>query len=85
MSRSYKKTPYSGDRKERYYKNVANRRVRRKKDVPDGKKYKREYCSWMICDYYDITSFEQFLEWHGDSYDSLEEARRDWFKIYKRK
>lgn len=86
MSRSFKKTPYAGDKKQHYYKNMANRRVRKNKDIQDGKKYKKEYCSWMICDYYDIVSWKEFLEWRGDDYASEEEeARQDWFKIYKRK
>ena len=85
MSRSFKKTPYAGDKKDSYCKNRANRKIRRSKDVQDGKQYKKEYCSWMICDYYDITSWEDFWNWHKDDYADKDEARRDWLKMYKRK
>ena len=85
MSRSYKKTPYAGDKKEHYYKNRANRKIRKSKNVQDGKKYKREYCSWMICDYYDITGWEDFWNRTKDYYSDKEEARQDWLKMYKRK
>lgn len=55
MARSYKKHPYCGDRKSRFYKNYANRRLRRlpiEEEIPSGKNYKRYTCSWEICDYW---------------------------------
>jgi hypothetical protein len=51
MSRSYRK-PYIKDVKKRYWKNQANRRVRRSKDVGDGGGYKRYYEQWNIVDYW---------------------------------
>ena len=51
MSRSYKKTPRSGDRKDKYFKRYANRRLRRMSlehlDLK-GKSYKKIFCSWNI-------------------------------------
>lgn len=53
MSRSYKKnlwiTDYSKSR--RFFKGQANRKIRRSKDVPDGKAYRKFYESYDICDY----------------------------------
>ena len=53
LSRSYKKYPCCKD--ERSCKNgqrFANKTIRQYNDViPNGKAYKRLYCSWDICDY----------------------------------
>lgn len=38
MSRSYKKTPYSGNKKNKYLKNYANHRIRQYEgEIPNGK------------------------------------------------
>ncbi len=51
MSRSYKKTPGWVDRNP-YAKRAANKRVRRYKHwLPDGRTYRKVYCSWEIRDY----------------------------------
>jgi len=54
MSRSYKK-PYVkdgyGSKRKRFRKNYANRVVRNSKNVPDGKAFKKFFCSYNICDY----------------------------------
>ena len=63
MSRSYKKTPYCGLPKDKQYKRYANRRLRRKKLTSDlqHKSYRKDMCSWNICDYKEIgTSFEKY-------------------------
>jgi len=53
MSRSYKKTPiYTDGRNGRkWFKRQANKVIRRRNSVPNGKKYKSYYCSWNIHDY----------------------------------
>lgn len=54
MSRSYKKQLWltnSGSGYRKFAKAQANRQVRRSNDVPDGKKYRRYYDSWDICDF----------------------------------
>lgn len=71
MSRSYKKTPYSGDTKHRQNKRNANRRVRQKlkRDlnyIPFPSEHKRMTCSWDICDYY-----THFISWK-------EHWKREW-------
>lgn len=67
MSRSRKKTPYSGDRKDRRYKRYANKKVRQKlknsEEIYNYKEYKKLFCSYDICDYYTIEGdFETFYK-----------------------
>jgi hypothetical protein len=51
MSRSYKKTPGWCDRNP-HAKRQANKRVRRTRGpIPDGRWYRKLYCSWNICDW----------------------------------
>jgi hypothetical protein len=50
MSRSRKKHPIVKDRNPGS-KRIANRKVRRIPDVPNGKAYRKVYCSWNICDW----------------------------------
>lgn len=99
MSRSYKKTPYSGNKKNKYLKNYANHRIRQYEgEIPNGKRYRRFLDSWKICDYYDITSFEKYWQiclryhvWRSNFYGSNEkfptrkEVYQEWKKYYKRK
>jgi len=54
MSRSYRKPWYVqgyGTKRKVYFKNQANRRVRRAKNVTDGKLYKKFYDQYEICDW----------------------------------
>jgi hypothetical protein len=54
MSRSYKHNPWckdGGETYRRYQKNQANRKVRRSKDVPNGKVYRKFFEPWDIYDY----------------------------------
>ena len=65
MSRSYKKTPYCGDKKGKAKKRIANHRVRQslKRDlelVVQKGQYKRLFETWDICDYYSIQSWESY-------------------------
>jgi hypothetical protein len=53
MSRSYKKQLGWVDRNP-WNKNQANRRIRRKAveyDIQNGNAYRKEFCSWNICDH----------------------------------
>ena len=54
MSRSYKHTPgftdYSKYRR-KAFKRLANKKVRRYKDIMDGAFYKKIADSWNICDF----------------------------------
>jgi len=54
MSRSYRQ-PYItqgyGGKARRFYKRLANKAVRRTKNIVNGGTYRKVYCSWMICDF----------------------------------
>ena len=50
MSRSWKKTWGWVDRNP-YRKNQANKKVRKTKNIPNGKAYKKLYDSWNISDH----------------------------------
>lgn len=101
MSRSYKHEPVCGG-KNKFYKKQANRRVRRNKmdlELPKGG-YKKVYCSWEICDYFDRSTWKEYWEFEWRSYfkflqfcpssrwakkPNYEESYRDWWKAYKMK
>ena len=99
MSRSYKKTPRNGDTKDKFFKRYANRRLRRKKLDIDlhHKSYKKDSCSYDICDYEIIgVSFEEFWQnrvrmwrlWqfrYNDPFPTREQAWKDYNHWYKRK
>ena len=53
MSRSYKRTPIYTDysrKTTKYFKRQASHKIRRSTDVPDGRAYRKFYCSWYIHD-----------------------------------
>lgn len=100
MSRSYKKTPYCGDRKHKEDKRKANKAFRNKTDrmkledqIAPGT-FKKFYERWDICDYYSIFTLEEYLYirkarrgFHGyrrGEYDEAQEIQ-NWHKWYKRK
>lgn len=101
MSRSYKKTPYCGDRKGKSKKRIANHKVRNwLKQNPDvllkRNAYKKVYERWDICDYYTISTWEEYwastiriwLKWEqcrGYPYPNKKEEYRKWYKWYKMK
>ena len=69
MSRSYKHTPYIGDTKTKWAKRQANKLVRSKfkkwniQDELNPSWYKKISESWNICDYYNITTWEEHKQW----------------------
>lgn len=72
MSRSYKHRKsavvHVKDRNSKFGKRQASSKVRRAVDVPNGKQYRKFYCSWNISDY----------EWTEKKY-TRDEFRRKWF------
>ena len=69
MSRSYKHTPYAGDKKTKWAKRQANKKVRRylnKHSIQDESfapaAYKKISESWNICDYYSIVTWYEHLK-----------------------
>ena len=59
---------YNGSKRKQFFKNYANRVVRKSKDVPNGKAYKRFFCSYDICDY----------KWYADIKDEF--YKREFWK-----
>lgn len=98
MSRSYKHTPYCGDRKTRWAKRYANKRVRnyfKKFKIEDEclshSYYKKISQSWNICDYYSIFTLNEWLDWKFEKREWIkngyneERAISEWYKWYIRK
>lgn len=75
ISRSYKKTPYCGDKKSKDLKRYANRVVRQRLKNSDDKlnykSYRKVYESWNICDFCtiapDFETYYKFMidQWHS--------------------
>ena len=97
MSRSYKKIPYSGDRKDKFFKNYANRKIRRNKfhNFQYGN-YRKNFQTYDICDYKFIGY--TFEEWYRDAinrwmvcgyrfepFPSREEEYKNWYRWYRMK
>ena len=94
MSRSYKKHPRVKDSASRYMKKYANKKVRRTKNIPNGKAYKKVFESWEISDWNWIwTKNEAIHEWESAKpnswirkhYETLEKYLIYWEKCVKRK
>ena len=100
MSRSYKHTPYCGLKKDKFFKNYANRRLRRRKLDHDlqHKSYKKDFGSWEICDYYEIETknFEEYYKscvqywrdnhnrWYMADYDKPCPTRKECWEKYQK-
>lgn len=100
MSKSYKHTPYYGDRKNRGLKRIANRLVRRKLKksnvILSRGAYRKMFDSWEICDFcYIEHNFETFYTkevsiWNDwgykyEPYPTREEKLKEYNKYYIRK
>lgn len=62
MSRSYKKSPYVVDKKNKKDKRLANKKVRNTAWIANGMGYKKVYETWDICDWkwrYDPREIEE--------------------------
>ena len=73
MSRSYKKSNYCGDKKDKELKRLANHRVRQylKRNLdftPGPSDFKKLFESYEICDYWWLCSWEEYwqreLDWY---------------------
>lgn len=98
MSRSYKHTPRCGDKKDKFFKNYANKKLRRKKLTHQfqHKSYKKDFCSYDICDYENIgTTFKEFYagsvnawynwQWKWDDFPDEKKEYQQYMKWFKRK
>lgn len=95
MSRSYKKTARCGDRKT-IGKKLANRKVRRKKELYNHNLYKKVYPQYDVCDYNSVfVSFEDYWKYRLEiwyqwgyrykPYPNKKKVYREWYKIFKSK
>ena len=73
MSRSYKKTPgwTHKPRGRNIWKRFASKAVRKTQDIPDGRAYRRAFCSWNICDHKSLVFRWRVRRW-------LEKAGLPW-------
>ena len=95
MSRSYKKHPFCKDKNKKGAKRTANKKVRRTKDIPNGKAYKKVFESWNISDYKWIWTREDAIKNYKQAvaaqsrlrkhFETLEEYLIYWEKCVKRK
>ncbi len=77
MSHSFRKPycvdGYKGSIHKQFAKREANKKVRRSKDVPNGKIYKKFYDSWNIADY----------SYYQSSYD-IKKYWPEWWKLLRK-
>ena len=95
MSKSYKKTPYAGEKKGKAKKRLANHIVRRslKRDnnlVVQGGSFKKLYESWNICDFGWTYTWKEYWTKECSHYNKVfkpnkQESYRQWKKWYYNK
>ena len=100
MSRSYKKHSRVKDPANKGMKKYANKKVRHTENIPNGKAYKKVFCSWDISDWNWYWSREQAIKeweaaqygddiwsgsWIRDHFETLEKYLIYWEKCTKRK
>ncbi|MBR4983983.1 MAG: hypothetical protein IKY94_15735 [Lachnospiraceae bacterium] len=97
MSRSFKKIPRSGDRKDKFMKNYANRILRRNNEAYQNGSYKKCFCRYDICDYNSVyyefeawyckrvREWERWGQFRGHPYPDREKEYHKWYKYYKAK
>ena len=94
MSRSYKKHPVVSDdwTSKKLAKRWANKKIRKDKDIPSGKYYRRKYETWYIRDYRYYWTEEEarqhyrfHKEWFSKYKNEDEYIRKVWFPCCKRK
>ena len=99
MSRSYKRTPYCGDNKNKKQKRFANKRVRNFlknfENELSYSNYKKVYESWDICDFGWIISWQEhwnnqlkFYQNHPEWFEKFPDKQEEyckWYKWYKMK
>ena len=66
MSRSVKKTPIFKQQNDRAFKRYANKRIRHREELSNGREYKKTFETWNICDF----------KWFPEPGDNIEKARR---------
>lgn len=85
MSRSYKHVPCWTDHT-KGEKRLANKKVRRSSDlIPSGNFYKKIYCSWNICEFRFVQTFNSYKKSWTRRESSEWELYWEWYKLYKMK
>ena len=78
MSRSYKHFPFAKDRQScKWGKRYCNKKVRKTKDIPNGKAYKKILEPWDFIYDYSCTEFE---EWVIKSYNAHQKDKANGVK-----
>ena len=94
MSRSYKKHNIVKDKVSKDMKKFANKKVRHRKDIPNGKAYRKVFESYDIHDQIDYWSRAQAIikwetadpdSWLRRRFETLEKYLIYWEKCVKRK
>ena len=98
MSRSYKKVPYCGDKKNKETKRIANKAVRNYLKNPKHKlsknSFKKVLPSWDICDYKWRMTRSEAINWYLNEcknmyiykrFPTLDKWLNYWEKCHRRK
>ena len=93
LARSVKKNPIRTDGRngQKIPKRFSNKTIRREEDIPNGKAYKKYYCSWNIHDYISRLDWEtakkdyEHNERWQKMYPTLKDFHRFWRRFYKNK
>lgn len=90
MSRSVKKIPFVKDREScKWGKRYCNKKVRKAKDIPNGKAYRKLTEPWdFIYDYSCSETWEEYKHWCECPRwwrEPIEANYWDWWKTYKMK
>lgn len=94
MSRSFRKHPRAKDPADKDMKKYANKRVRRTKNIPNGKAYKKVFESYDISDWNSIWTKKEAIRmylsaepesWIRQHFETLEKYLIYWEKCVKRK
>lgn len=82
MSRSYKKYPFKKDiRSSKWGKKLCNRVVRKSKDIPKGKGYKKLTEKWdYIYDYTSSETWKSYQKWCKAT--NVEAVYYKWYRFY---
>lgn len=71
MSRSFKHNPVRKEVRKKFNKRIANKKVRKSLDIPDGRSYRKVYDTYNISDYR-VSYFTKehkriFYNYHNDN------------------
>lgn len=90
MSRSYKKTPYCGDKKGKIKKRLANHIIRQKLKNPEFECQNMSYKNvgfdrWNLCDSYSIYPWERQWDYLQKTYQAAVNGNTNYYYRYNLK